>query len=198
MRKIIILFLLPIQTFAQSTFNLDTINQIFLGIINEYRVENNLNPYTLDEGLAPFPLQQCQYMKKNGVNHGEEGTKYSFRNRWRYFINNYPSYREIQYRGENVASSYIPLNGTGDWVSSVPYTEKDGVKIEYHEFDDLLVSINDGTCTDTCIAYHVFYQWKNSPGHNMAMLNPEFTTIYLGIERHGLYILSALCFIKNS
>ena len=198
MKKILILFLLPLQSFAQSTFNLDTVNQIFLGIINEYRLENNLYPYNLDRGLAPFTLQQCQNMKKNGVTHGEEGTPYSFRNRWRTFIKNYPEYSTISYRGENIAMSFIPLEGTGDFTFSSPYSIKNDVKIEYHEFDDLMVFINDGNCTDSCIAYHVFYQWKNSPGHNRAMLNPDFTTIFLGLDRYGTYILSALCFIENS
>lgn len=197
MRLFLLLLFLPLQSFAQSTFSLDTINHIFLGLVNEYRLENNLNPYELDRGLSPFVLQHCENMKKIGVTHGESGTIYSFRSRWSRFILLHPEYREVTYRGENLAGSYIPLNGTGDISFSTPYTVVDGKQIAHHEFDEILPKVNDGNCKDSCIAQHIFYQWKSSPGHNRALLDPEFNKIYLGIVRNRDMLLSGLVFIQN-
>jgi uncharacterized protein YkwD len=180
MRFILILLLTPLTLLSQSTFDLKVLNQEFLEDINQYRISNGVHPLQIDTGLSPFVIEHCEFMANEvGVTHGEL-TNYSFQNRWYRFISRHRQYIPIQYRGEILLSVFVPENGTGDSGG-----------------EGIVNQINKGECGDDCISQHMIENWKSSSSHNEALLDKEFTHLYLGAYRKGHVIYGGVIFVKN-
>lgn len=181
MRYFIIFFLLPFSVFAQSTFDIKTLNGAFLHDLNYYRSECGIGPLVLDTGLMPFMKEHCEFMANEvGVTHGEY-TNYSFKNRWDTFTKTHREYRNIKYRGEILLSVFVPVNGTGD----------------IQDEDGITKLILDGECSDSCLSLHMLDQWSHSPQHNYALLNGTFTHMYLYAYRKGHQIFAGVIFIDK-
>lgn len=132
---LILLFALltaSIQTYAQT---LDTEEQTFLKLINDYRAQNGAGPLKASIALTSAAKWMSNDMAaKNYFSHADSRGRNAFA---RMAASGY-SYHS--FRGENIAAGYSDAAST-------------------------------------------FNQWKNSPGHNQNMLNPNYRVI--GIGRAG-------------
>jgi len=147
MKKAIAIVLLVLASIL--TFSQDKHNQMFLSLVNEYRISKGLNPVEYNTLLDSAAKVQSAWMEKF------EKIDHSIGVHSRLEIID-PLYRDKIWQYSIVENCYGDMhsNGKMSGVSSV--------------VDD------DVLCAFNC--------WKNSPGHNMAMLIPETTSMAFDIR----------------
>ena len=159
MKKLIFLVFLVIPFMGWS--QTDSVMYFFGKVLNEYRAQNGLNRLVVEHSLKNISESHAEYMLKNRIitHNGLHEKK----------IELFPN----QYVTENVAYTAIIL----------PYSRmktNDSVILKLIS-DSKLVYLENSLSFNLAIT--LFYQWKNSPGHNKVLLESKSTKFYLAYKR---------------
>ena len=155
-------FLLVIPTlfgFVEPSHNDKPIIVCFQSILNQYRLENELNPMVIDLSLKTFTDNRCKYISEIEYNHNgfEE-------------IKSLPL--GFTFAGENIAI-----------VRNLPQNNKPYYSSNIKEIGEIMNKMSMGTSTNYDIAMYCFLKWKHSPSHNKLLLSSETKRFYLSYDK---------------
>lgn len=198
-KLILILLLIQSQIVSSQTMfvNQDSVNIYFQEIINQYRIKNNLGTLTVERIYRPFTDSWSSYMMShNYCGHGVGVDSFGSR------VSGFEPTKQI-ICVENVV-------GPWDFEKTLPSDLQDpnynkfykkvvnGVTYKHQltkkEISELLrveEEIGEGLDINKNVALFIFYNWKNSPSHNDAMLESKTNKFYVSVHFDGTRITAS-------
>ena len=198
-KLILILLLIQRQIVSSQTMfvNQDSVNIYFQEIINQYRIKNNLGTLTVELIYRPFTDSWSSYMMShNYCGHGVGVDSFGSR------VSGFEPTKQI-ICVENVV-------GPWDFEKTLPSDLQDpnynkfykkvvnGVTYKHQltkkEISELLrveEEIGEGLDINKNVALFIFYNWKNSPSHNDAMLESKTNKFYVSVHFDGTRITAS-------
>lgn len=155
-------FLLVIPTlfgFVDSPHNDKPIMVCFQNIVNQYRMENKLNPMVIDSSLKIFTDNRCKHLSE--IEYSHDGFE---------DIKSLPL--KFTFAGENIAI-----------VRNIPQNNKPYYSSNIKEIGEIMNKMSMGKSTNYDIAMYCFLKWKYSPSHNQLLLSPETKRFYLSYDK---------------
>lgn len=177
LKILILLVLMTNELNGQTYFENDSINIYLLDGINKYRSENDLNELLLDTGMVKACKHHSRYLSfydtltltKDFSQHSEAYDTYSYLqepiNRVERRANKYAKIGS--YIIENVLVRKYDLNfkASKSFLDQNPEYKESNVKFKK--------SIELGEPDYKALAKYILYSWKESQGHNKALLDPN-------------------------
>jgi uncharacterized protein YkwD len=198
-KLILILLLIQSQIVSSQTMfvNQDSVNMYFREIINQYRIKNNLGTMSVEYVYRPFTDNWSNYMSiHNYCGHGVGNDSFGSRvNRFGPAIGLYCTENCVgPWDFEKTLPSDLDDPNYNKFykktVGGVTYKYQ-LTKNEISRFLTIEEEIGQGLDINKNIALFIFYNWKNSPSHNDAMLDSTTNKFYVSVHFDGTKITAS-------
>jgi uncharacterized protein YkwD len=182
---LLILIVFPLSVRSQVIVNQDSLTYYFQQIINNYRRLHNLQPIIAEPQLRNHAEYWSKRMAEMGkCGHGEADENFSNRTLRNTYLNN------KSYKVENCAAMVSLSQKLANVNINVPFFKANT------EIETLTKRAYNHDLNQYEIAYYVFVMWKNSPSHNLAML--ESIIKYFNLASNPNKSQTYFCFVATS